>query len=340
MARLILLIGNGFTIDLISKLERNDINTKNLFFDGDLVIWPDGQGRRGFLSYRNCKSLWSLGARPHMDDAAAQEIIEEIISCANTLTRSMIDVKNIECSNIYRSAYYELIAYLKHLFIMYDKKVDDKELTCEKINEWGWYKLINDAYRSDSISEIDIVTYNYDIFLERVLRLHNIGYDIEGITGDGNKIKIYKPHGSISFCHKNKAERSMYKIRKEADMYEAQLSDFTVRYDCLDENYYVDAMIPPSGDSSRMTFQWAKDVRTLIGKLVNEMNADDQLVISGLSYWHVDRREIDEILVKAPSDMNVYMVNPCPPKSLEAVISCIFDKYVLLASSNNMEGIL
>ncbi|SEG16475.1 SIR2-like domain-containing protein [Butyrivibrio sp. Su6] len=338
MSKLILLLGNGFTIDLISKLGKSEvINTKNLFCKGDLVEWPDGQGKKGFLSYKNCRNLWNLGARPHMNERDAQEMIEDIISCANTLTRTMLDLS--ESENIYRSAYYELIAYLKHLFIMYNDLVLDSELMSEKINEWGWYRLINGANNSDLIDEINIITYNYDIFLERVLKLHNIGFNIVGLTDNDEKIKIFKPHGSISFCHQNSGEKSSYSIRKDPDMYEAKLTNFIVRYDKLDENYYIDAMIPPSGDSSRMTFQWAKEIRDEIETMVNHMTSEDKMVISGLSYWHVDRREIDDILVNTPKNVEISMVNPNPPKSLEAVISSIFDNYVLFSDSSSIGGL-
>lgn len=336
MSRLVLLLGNGFTIDLIQQIEkRNSINTVNLFYDGDIVEWPDGMGEKGFLSYKNCRNLWNLGARPKMDNDKAYDLIEDIISCANTLTKTML-IGNYGKDNIYINAYYELAAYLKHLFIMYNKEVSDNDLNSEKVNQWGWYNLINTANNNPDIEEVIIITYNYDIFLERILKLHNINFDIIGVEEKGNKIKIYKPHGSISFCHSGKGDKSAYSIRREADMYEARISDFCVRYDMLDENYYVNAMIPPSGDSSRMTFKWAEELRKEISEKIKEISSQDKLVISGLSYWHVDRREIDEILISLPVEMNVYMVNPKPPKALNAVVSCIFEKYVLFSESKSI----
>ena len=223
---------------------------------------------------------------------------------------------------------------------MYNGKIEDNELSGDKINKWGWYKLINEANKSKDIEEIDIITYNYDIFLERILTQNNIEFNIEGIEDKQAKIKIFKPHGSISFCHNNMSDKAGYVIRYKSDMYEANIKDFNVKYEKMDENYYIDAMIPPSGDSSRMTFRWAEDIRELIGKKVESVKNNDKLVISGLSYWHVDRREIDDILVNLPADMDVYMVNPHLPKSLDAVVSCVFDKYCLFTDSKNIGGIL
>lgn len=338
MSKLMLLLGNGFTIDLISQIRKDTVvNTSNLFTNGDIVEWPDGTKECGFLSYKHCKNLWNLGARPGMNYDDASELIEDIISCANTLTKTMMTNNK---DNVYINAYYELAAYLKHLFIMYNDMISDEDLQGVEVNNWGWYDLINKANRNSDIEEIVIITYNYDIFLERILKLHNINFDIMGIEEGGNKIKIFKPHGSISFCYKGQGEQETFDIRRDADMYEAQLLDFNVKYVDLNENYYVNAMIPPSGDSSRMTFKWAEEIREKILKKLKEIEREDRLVVSGLSYWHVDRKEIDEILVKLPTELNVYMVNPFPPRALNAVISCIFEKYILYSNSKNIGGLL
>lgn len=57
---------------------------------------------------------------------------------------------------------------------------------------------------------------------------------------------------------------------------------------------------------------------------------DDKIIVSGLSYWHVDRKEIDDILTTIGAKSNVYMVNPNPPKVLNAVLSCIFDNLLAI----------
>ena len=182
---LFLILGNGFTIDLLSKLEKNMIDTVNLFSKGDTVVWPDGSNERGFLSYKHCPSLWNLGARPYMNKNDAIELIEDIITCANMVTSSNVVTPG---SNIYIGAYYELVAYLKHLFIQYNKQVDDSELTSGRIQSWGWYDLIKKAYDSDKYKKIIIITYNYDVFLERILKLNHLNFTIQGLENTDNKI--------------------------------------------------------------------------------------------------------------------------------------------------------
>ena len=75
-------------MDLLAHLENEkpNIDLSNLFSKGDTVIWPDGNQERGFLSYKHCPSLWNLGARPNMDKQAANDLIEDIITCANMIS--------------------------------------------------------------------------------------------------------------------------------------------------------------------------------------------------------------------------------------------------------------
>lgn len=144
---------------------------------------------------------------------------------------------------------------------MYDKKISEKELSSDGVVNWGWYKLLKNAYNNSKYENIYIITYNYDVYLERVLKAHNIPFDMVGIEEVGNKIQIIKPHGSISFCHKSINDKDTYNIKRSSVLYEAELKDFEVKYDGLDENYSVYALIPPSGDSTRMLFKWAEEMR-------------------------------------------------------------------------------
>lgn len=80
-----ILLGNGFSIDMMKTIGKSDvINLNNLFACGADVPWPETEAP-GFLSFQNCPNLWTLGARPYLDKEQALEIIEEVITCANIL---------------------------------------------------------------------------------------------------------------------------------------------------------------------------------------------------------------------------------------------------------------
>ena len=340
MSKLIMLLGNGVTMDLFLHLDTRveGIDLSNLFSTGDTVIWPDGSNERGFLSYKHCPSLWNLGARPNMDKAAANELIEEVITCANMI--SAVD-EIPDDNNIYLSAYYELVSYLKHLFIQYDNQVSDRTLLSDELDNWGWLRLIKKAYEDKECESVIIITYNYDVFLERLLRLRHIPFSVGGLENTNEKIVMLKPHGSISFSHNQIGECSTFTIRKSKEMYEAALSDFSINYVDLNKNYLVNALIPPAGDSSRLTYKWANQLREIITDKTSQISDNDKFVISGISYWYVDRQEIDSLLARiSKKNIETYLVHPHPPKALSAVLTCVLPKYITYSSSDWIGGIL
>lgn len=334
MRKLILILGNGFSMDLLSHLNKDNsnIDLANLFSKGDTVLWPDGSHERGFLSYKHCPSLWNLGARPHIDQQTANNLIEDIITCANMMSSSNISKSY---NNIYLDAYYELASYLKYLFIQYDTQIEKADLQLITTSNWGWLKLLKSANQNENFEKIIIITYNYDIFLERILLLNEIPFNVGGFNDPEQKVTLLKPHGSISFTHKKFLEPATFSIRKNTDMYEAQLSDFTVKYENLDLNYLINALIPPAGDSSRLTHKWAQELRDIIKTYMNSISNGDKCIISGISYWPVDRPEIDMILAAlSQNNIDTYMVNPHPPRALNAVLTCMLPNHISYSSSD------
>lgn len=323
-----ILLGNGFTIDLLNHLKNKidcGINVSNLFSNGELVNWP-GNDKPGFLSYRYCPNLWTLGARPNMSNEDAINLIEDIITCANILHKN-----NTRSENIYIKAYKELVTYLQALFVYYNKQIDISKLD---FSDWPWFKYLNDLYNSEDVNKIHIVTFNYDIWLERVFKKNNIHFDISNIDDQDRKIKIYKPHGSISFSHRVKKPKEAFAIRYDSDSNDGEISEFRIEYDNIDALNSVNAIIPPAGDSSRLDFKWAKEIRDKAKEVAKSLNKNDELIICGLSYWHVDRLEIDSILTSIPPEMDeVKVINPYTPKVFNAIITTLFDKVIFYNNS-------
>jgi len=268
-----------------------------------------------------------------MSNPESLSLIEDIITCANVSASS-----NGNGDNLYIRAYKELAIYLKHLFIYYDNKIIDDELK-PLIDKFGWIKLFTKLNQSTIYDEIFIVTYNYDIWLERILRLAGINFMI-GVLEQPQiipKFSIVKPHGSISFAHKLVLDKESFDIgykKTLRDLLEGDPEDFSVKYTDLDHNYLINSIIPPAGDSERLEFGWAKTLRQYAKGKASELTATDEIIICGISYWNVDRNEIDEILTSLTKDINLKLVNPNPPRALNAVISSLFDNYLCYTSSD------
>ncbi|WP_058119979.1 hypothetical protein [Photobacterium kishitanii] len=340
--KLFLVLGNGFSIDLLTHANLiNELDVINLFNNGSEVYWP-GNNTAGFLSYRHCPNLWNLGARPNMTSQESMSLLEDIITCVNVYALRNMTPRashSDKPNDIYIKAYHELSIYLRTLFSFYNNKIDT---ITDKLSDWPWLNYLKEVSSSNEYSEIIIVTYNYDIWLERILRELDIPHKVSMIHGGdygvNPKIKILKPHGSISFYHTTQ-QVSEFNIPYDREILsDAVTDDFIINYDIPDSRCLVNAMIPPAGDSERFKHTWAGQIKQSVSAFAGKLKSDDDLMFCGLSYWHVDRSEIDDILIKCSSEVNVYLFNPKPNPAFNAVLTSMFSNYVFHTNSNALKG--
>lgn len=356
MKKAFIILGNGFTIDFLQYYKKFDdtvlkrIDVRNLFHLGDKISTP-WDNKPGFLSYKNCPSLWTLGARASSTAEESTALIEEIITCANMFFDFVNDPKQkakrlelatSENRSLYLKAYSELIVYLQHLFSCYDSVISENKLEefLKSDSEWGWLNFLKHI-PDNKYDKIVFVTYNYDIWLERILKILKVDFFLSGFQRpNGRKIEIVKPHGSISFVPKDYTGTS-YSINYSLDYDGIPIGQLELKYDGLDK-YDKGAIIPPAGDSSRLesSAPWSHKLRRRATDLALEITQNDEIVLCGISYWHVDRREIDELLINLNQDANFTFINPAPPRDLNAVLTSIFSKYVQQSSSSEIGGIL
>lgn len=302
-----------------------EINLTNLFSGGDNVLFPK-TNEKGFISAKHCPNLWTLGVSSNMSTEESNQLINNIITCANVYNLSKgINAGESEL-NIYLKAYFELSSYLRRLFIHYNGLISDNDIknSAESIPLIKYIKqAINENY------QINIITYNYDIWLERLLKACGIDFSINSFSKHKSAVDIYKPHGSISFSFKTKlAETAPYKIKFSTDDIAQDVKDFDVIYDLKDDYPIVNSLIPPAGDSERYPFGWISTIRKQLSNCIEASQNEDELLIYGVSYWHVDRNEIDEILIHMKPNIDVKLVNPYPPSDFNAVLSSLFKNYI------------
>ncbi len=329
MENVFIVLGNGFSIDLIEKMGKMDeIDLTNLFKKGENVLYPKTK-TRGFLSRKYTPNLWNLGARTFMASKDAMQLVTDVITCANVYNLSIEKRPNEERENesIYLSAYSELTSYLRYLFIYYDMLVSDNDILGQ-LDKIELLEYIKKCLKKKK--KIYIITYNYDVFLERILRLAGIGYSVYAFENSDADVIVFKPHGSISFSFRIKTEEfTPYSIK---DLIKETLSqnasDFEIKYDLVDDFPIVNAIIPPAGDPERFGFGWIRDIRKGIEEILKKSTSNDEMVLFGLSYWYVDRNEIDEILLSIDNKIDVQFINPKPPTELEAVLTSLFRNYI------------
>lgn len=355
MRKLYIILGNGFTIDFLHYYAEVDpkindkIDVKNLFRLGDKIDTP-WDDKPGFLSYKYCPSLWTLGARPGNTAQESTALIEEIITCANMFfdfvnepVQKAERVKMVDSrkDRIYLKAYSELIVYLRHLFSCYNDSIPtDKLEEFLSGTKWGWVSFFKSLTASKEYDKIVFVTYNYDIWLERILSCLKIPFSIKGFEAETTPcVEIIKPHGSISFVPKNYT--TTYSVSYSLDFEGVSIDQLELKYNDL-THYGKGAIIPPAGDSMRLnvTAPWSQHLRNAAKSAALDISENDEVVLCGISYWHVDRRELDELLLNLNQDSGFTFINPSPPRDLNAVLISIFKNYVQQSSSSEIGGIL
>lgn len=338
----LIVLGNGISIDLVKKLKKEEhIDLSNLFMFGDRVPWP-GNNEPGFLSQHRCPSLWELGARPGINKEKACKIIEDVITCANVSASSENPSIERDSNNIYINAYHELVLFLRYLFIYYNSEIAKEDLM-ELVNaKWGWSELFNNLNNSAKVKSVTIITYNYDILLERVLEVLNINYQMVGFDEKNEcKFKILKPHGSISFRTDKLSDKQTFGIKYNRDSIGGELQELIVDLDVgFDKISKLNTMIPPSGEADRYKKSWSSVLREKSKEYAKKLMDDDDVFFGGISYCNVDRREIDGIITSLNVNVNVKIVNPNSESTLGAVISSVFGNYIHYTKSEILGGIL
>ena len=306
-----------------------------------MVPWPVNN-EPGFLSCRRCPALWQLGARPNVSNQVASKIIEDVITCANVNAFSKESTMRVESSNIYLRAYHELVLYLKYLFVYYNKILNEDILNEKKVEEWGWGKLFTRLSVNSNITSVSIVTYNYDIFLERVLKKLGIEYSMMGFCDgdDLKKFRIIKPHGSISFRSIKEYDKESFSIKYNRDGLGGKIEDLIIDespdFEIMSN---INTMIPPAGEAERYQLVWSNVLKKCAIECAKKLKEDDEVIFGGLSYGNVDRREIDEELISIDVGVKIKVINPDTNNTFGAVVSSLFGEYVHFVDSKILGGL-
>ncbi|WP_164705835.1 SIR2 family protein, partial [Pseudomonas viridiflava] len=278
-----------------------------------------------------CPNLISLGISPKTPASEAAVIFEKIITCANFCSYRSKN-QNEEEKNIYIRAYIELVEYLRHLFTAYDEIFTNSPWKTN-VKNWNWLEFLRTSY--DKFNKINIITLNYDIYLERILTSENIDFQISEIDKDlDKKITIFKPHGSISFVSTvdpmSVGTVPDYQISYK---FKDPLSpgEMTTSYSDLSKKRLINTIIPPYGDSARYKQSWSN---LILNKAISSAKKSEAIIISGISYWHVDRSEVDRILLSVDEECNIIKINPSSNPIFDAVLQSRFPKYQQYKSSD------
>jgi hypothetical protein len=336
--KLLVIAGNGLSLSMLDKHPIEGVDLSNLFAMGGDVSWP-ATGKPGFLSYEHCPNLWNLGARQTVNAITAYEVIERTITAVNACC--MADPASLE-DGIYIRAYKELVAYLRYLFVHYDFELQASNFF-DDAKVYGPIDWLLDAEAEPAVTDIEIISFNYDAFLERGLLKKNIAFSIPLLAeSPGSKIRIHKPHGSITFCGKTAIDKTAF-IFNHSDgirFTEGGIGELEVRYEGLDGHFPIVGILPPAGESDRYKHRWIRQIWDKTILAARSLGEGDLVIVYGVSYWHVDRREIDMLLGEVSRRARVVSINPRPSPEFEAVCCSLFKSYHSHSNSRQLKRMI
>lgn len=335
--KLLVIAGNGLSVSMLKSNPVDGVDLLNLFSQGGDVSWP-ATGMPGFLSYEHCPNLWALGARQTVSASTSYAVIEQIITAVNACC--LADPSSLE-DGIYIRAYKELVSYLRYLFVHYDSVLRrssffDDDKVFESI-DW-----LIDAIDESAVSDVDVISFNYDAFLERALQKKDVQFSVPLLSERADaKIRIHKPHGSITFCGRIPLDKAGFNLSYGAGGFtEGGITELEVRYDGLDGYFPLVGILPPAGESERYKHRWIRQIWDRAIDAASALKENDLVVIYGLSYWHVDRKEIDMLLSMVSRRARVISINPNPNPNFEAVCCSLFKSYHSYSNAKQLKRMI
>jgi hypothetical protein len=297
---ILLVVGNGLTLDL-----RATEPSLRAWDPTSPLGWPvETPGQPGTLLLENLHPAFgSALSRARAANPAASDfgIIEDMATSPDA------------------SEGYVLSGLRHYLAIAYSRL--QQEVDKLDLDSWRWVQWLKEYGRSTGA-----VSFNYDMVLEAAAAAAGLDYFrfVLPEEKEGTQFPIYKVHGSID-----------YEVSREAVNYpgasyplEALLLQFDTPLRRLSASERLSPricpeIVVPTQASHIRDYQW---VAPQYEELKREAGRFASCVLAGLSYWDVDRPEIDGILGSLRSDTLVAIVNPSPPPALVSVVKSRFPK--------------
>lgn len=314
--RIALVVGNGLGIDLYKHSEYSGLP----ICDG----WnPCAPFRFPLLNYAGYlptfPGLRQVCEAPDLptEERGIRQINQMIKEAERAMPSAVDDIARERALSSLFHLTDNLRHYLAHAYSQYQLVCVEKWLTlCE---DWQWLRWIGEHAREIAY----VVSFNYDLVVERLLDLNNARYRRIGIMEEKRGIPILKPHGSIDFVN---------------DMVEPGSPAYAgLRFVDLDTPMRAmngeemlgprpdAAIVLPTEYSRIMDYQW---VGPGYDRFHEWGRTYTDLIMVGLSYWECDRPEIDFLLGSLAPTTRVHVVDPVKNDDLQGTIDQLGLRYI------------
>lgn len=301
MDRILLIVGNGLSIDLYQYLK--------------LAIDPSSPFLFGVPDpFDSSKKLLDTLSR----------VKDMIKSYPNTRDFDIIQnfVKNYQENNQGNQwKHCELRYYLSLAYSYANDIVLDR---WEK--HWRWEVWINKNYNRI----VGVVSFNYDLVIEATLNKLSLKYYRIGSTEEDNPtgIPIFKPHGSCDFDISNRAISMPPQLRLKNL---TSLNEFIIngrgRVEIVSKEKLLEPrteadIVLPLEFSPQTQLTWVRQGYETVRQIAKTV---DTCIIVGISYQPCDRQEINSIIDAIPANTKISLINPKSNAEFEGKLRRVSD---------------
>jgi hypothetical protein len=175
---------------------------------------------------------------------------------------------------------------------------------------WPWF-----TWFKRSAKHLDfVVSLNYDLLLETLLKRIDHSYHRMGIFGENGETLIFKPHGSLDYGFPEDALKDLVEWSEatRTPLSEMECSHYeALPPERLGESRYSCDVVLPTDYNRIQHYQVISRGYTEICQRVANLT---HVIVVGVSYWECDRPELDRLLDQVPSAASIIMVNPHPSR--------------------------
>lgn len=189
------------------------------------------------------------------------------------------------------------------------------QTTAEKYNlpNWRWVKWLSRNHKHLHIA----ISFNYDLILEKSLKLSKIKYYRIGTNEVPKGIPIIKPHGSLDFDLPDGgisiSVENRWKITTSLNQVNGHVKVIP-KSEWMLPRIEAD-IIPPSQHNYQLKLNWVVNGFNQYAR-IKYRNDIDAFVIVGHSYRQEDRPEIDFFLEKLKKTTKIFIIDPYPKEEL------------------------
>ena len=187
------------------------------------------------------------------------------------------------------------------------------QIAANKVNlsEWRWHKY----FRANAYRFIGACSFNYDTVLERSWKEVGIGATRICLENEEGSVPIAKPHGSMDFDDRHGiALQRGYPLRNATALNNISPLYSLRESELLSPRGHVE-LVPPARASQITEFSWVADGYKWIKQVAPSIR---RCIFIGLSYWPVDKPELDTIFHSLRSDTQIVVANPSPHACVSA----------------------